>query len=57
MKNKTLETLRKIENYRKRLEENPREAGCTDHVIRMCQALVADGVFSDRIEWSKLLNK
>lgn len=54
-KDELLNILERLENYRKRIEENPQNAGCIDHVIRMCEAQVAHGTFETRMEWTELL--
>ena len=44
--------LGKLEKYRQKLESGELTPGNPDHVVRMCQAHVADyGNFKDRVEW------
>ena len=49
---KIITILAKLEDYRIRLEKGEATAGCTDHVIRMCEAIVAQyGPYSNRNQW------
>ena len=45
--------LATLEAYRLKVEDRPKESGCKDHIIRVCQAIVAKALgFNGRNEWS-----
>ena len=46
-----IEILAKLEDYRHRLSTGESTPGCIDHVIRMCQAKVAEGAYTNRNDW------
>ena len=53
MNEKILSVLSELENYRLRIEKGLTTAGSVDHVIRMCQAKIANDVFENRNDWAK----
>ena len=55
-KQQTLEILKRLENFRKRVE-NGEVSGSDDWIIRMCQAKVAQDHFNDRAEWSRQIGE
>lgn len=51
-----LAILKKLEEYRCKIESGERTGGTNDHSIRMCQAIVAEYTqFKTRAEWVKEL--
>jgi hypothetical protein len=48
-------TLKKLEDFRIKLENGEIKAGCADWVIRMCQAFIAEEYFANRVEWCNIL--
>jgi len=46
-----IEILAKLEDYRRRLKTGESTPGCVDHVLRMCQAKVAEGSYKNRNDW------
>jgi len=53
---KVLELLKKLEVFRKKLELGEIAEGCSDWIVRSCEAIVADGCFRNRSEWEDKIN-
>jgi len=49
--NETLEILSKLENFRQRMQDGTTQPGTADWVARVCQAIVAEGHYNDRVDW------
>jgi hypothetical protein len=52
----TLETLKKLEDFRIKMDKGEIKEGCADWVVRCCQAIIAKGHFDTRREWTEILN-
>jgi len=51
----TIETLKRLEDFRIKLDNGEIQAGCADWIVRMCQAKVAQNHFTNRMEWTALI--
>lgn len=56
-KNTVLMVLLKLEKMRIRVDENPKSYSMDDSTIRICQAEIASEFFSDRKEWTNILQR
>ena len=52
----TLIQLKKLEEFRIKLETGEKQAGSIDWVVRMCQAIIAKDNFENRNEWTNIIN-
>lgn len=55
--NKILTILSELEKYRKMLNAKPAQAGPPDHLIRVCEAIVATGEYLNRASWIRELEE
>lgn len=56
-KNSTLELLARLEDFRKKMERGEISEGCADWVVRMCQAMIAQDHYNNRMDWTKELRE
>lgn len=54
-KQENLQLLKKLEDFRIKMIKGEITEGCSDWIVRMCQAYVAEEHFKNRMEWSIIL--